>query len=251
MPAPQVADFYAAHWPDFAPPLTEMANQRGMNLTWVNKSTFEDIYFFNIRMGCVGDNMWSNSFKNISVYGMSGPISRTFWLQDQCNNIHFDRVEMRGFDGLIVTGSCAGLRLIACDIEGIEGVGSTGVHLAPETGKKVSGVFISSYFERVEGVAVRCAGVDADSVRGLTITGEYIHGGRSDYFSGNGAEYAFFLINIRGFSINANDLDDWTNGLYIDGTAKDGEIKYNSESRLNTFQSGTAGTGVTITRAIS
>lgn len=224
------------------------ANRRAMNLTWVNKSTFEDLYLYNLRRGVSGDNMWSNSFKNISCQQIEGTLSYTFSLGAECNNINFDRVEFRGFDGCKVTGNCAGLSFNQCDIEGIVGTDSTGIHLVPVAGAKVSGVFIASYFENIAGAAIRCGGADANSVRGLTVVGSIFYGGRSDY--GLASPHAIILTNVKGFMINSNAMDDWNYGIFIDSSASDGEIKHNSELRLAAgFQQGSTPASVTVDRA--
>lgn len=218
-------------------------NKRAMNLTWVNKSTFEDLYFYNLRRGITGNNMWCNSFKNISCQGLTGSLSWTFHLEDECNNCHFDRVEFRGFDGCKVTGNCGGLSFVQCDFEGIEGPGGTGLHLAPTTGKKVSGVFVASYFENIAGAGIRCAAADNKGVEGLSVNGSYFYGANAN------ATQAMVLTNVSSFDIRANQIIDWPYAFFFDATAKNGTISKNGESITTSFQQGTPDDSVTITRS--
>src|SRR5690606_5190400 len=44
---------------------------RGMTLTWVNKSTFDNLYLYDLYRGVSGNYAWSDSWKNISTYNIT------------------------------------------------------------------------------------------------------------------------------------------------------------------------------------
>lgn len=205
---------------------------RGLTLTWVNKSDFSNLYFYNLYRGFVGNNAWSNNWKNVSAFGIT---TETGVLEDECNNNHFDRCEFRGASGLKATGSMAGLTFTQCDFEGITDTAGAGLLLAPTAGKVIRGVNVHSYFENVAGACIRCDGADADSVRALVVTGSYLFPGSAAYFSSaaGSAEYAIYLKNVNGFEISANAFEDArTAAFFRDGTERNGTVKNNTGSAV-------------------
>lgn len=204
---------------------------RGMTLTWVNLSSFEDVYFYNLYRGFYGDHCWSNNFKNISIFNIT---VETATLTAECNNILFDRVQFGGLNGVNVTGNCAGLTFNQCDFETVTGTTGRGILLAPVTGSAVSGVVVSSYFEGIKGAAIACAGVDVGSVRGLTVKGSSFYGGFADKYgsvSGN-ATNAIILSRVDGFECSNNVFTDWeTNAFFRDATEANGQVKNNFLTR--------------------
>lgn len=200
---------------------------RGMTLTWVNKSNFEDIYFYQLYRGFVGDHAWSNNFKNASTYAIT---EETALLGIECNNMHFDRVEFRGANGMRVTGNCAGLKFTSSNFEGITSRSGYGCLLAPTAGATISGVvFEANYFESIKGTAISCAGADPASVRGLVAKGNYFFGGRTLIYGGVGdSPQAMILTNLDGFQISANLFLDWQNwAIFRDGTEQNGSVENN------------------------
>lgn len=182
---------------------------RALQLTWVNKSNFEDLYFYNLYRGMTGDNAWRNSWKNLSVFGIT---EDTILFGDECNANHFDACEFRGRYGLRIIGNTAGLHVDCCDFEGITESAGAGIMLAPTTGNQISGVTISggTYFENIKGACIETAGADADSVRALSVHGCYFFPGSAAFFSSaaGSAEYAVVLDNTTGFEFRCNDFKD-------------------------------------------
>lgn len=204
----------------------------GLNLTWVNKSSFADLYFYNLNRGWVGDNAWSNSWRNASAFGIT---QETALLGDQCNNNDFSRCEFRGINGIRVTGNTAGLGFHSCDFEGITSAAGAGLCLEPATGKKIQGVALDGacYFENVRGNAIRTAGVDADSVLGLDVRGAYFFGGNAAYFASvaGQAQYAISLANVNGFTIEGNYFTDWQSAaIFRSSSEQNGSIRNNTAS---------------------
>lgn len=205
---------------------------RGMTLTWVNKSTFDNLYLYDLYRGVYGDYAWSDSWKNISTYNIT---RETFLFGDECNNSNFDRVEFSGSSGLKITGHCAGFAFTGCDFENITDENGAALELVPTSGKFISGVSLfGCYFERIKGVGIRCSGADARSVRGLSVQGCSIYGGSTDFFSGAAgqAEYGIAMHNVSGFMITANTFDDWRSACIArDDTERDGRVENNTISR--------------------
>lgn len=202
---------------------------RAGTMRGVIKSTFEDLYFYEVRRGFFGEEMWSNNFKNVSAFGVTDEM---FYLDDECNNIHFDRVEFRGNTGIRVVGNCAGLTFTQCDIEGIEGGSSpTGMEFAPAAGKRVRGVsIVGNYFEKIEDVGIRFAGVDADSVQGVVIKGCSFFAGSAAYYSSDPskARFGIVLSNLAGFDISDNSFFDWSGAAFFStGTEVNGTVENN------------------------
>jgi len=200
---------------------------RGMTLTWVNKSSFSDLYFYNLYRGVGGDNAWSNNWKNVSAYNIT---TELFNYGAECNNNHFDKVEFRGATGIKVTGNTAALKFTACDFEGITSTSGYGCLLAPVTGTSISGVvFDGCYFENIKGAAIACDGVDAASVKGLVVKGCYFFGGRTLIFGTAGtAVNALVLLNISGFRISENMFLDWqSNAIFRGATESNGAVENN------------------------
>lgn len=200
---------------------------RGMTLTWVNKSSFSNLYFYNLYRGVFGDNAWGNNWKNVSAYSIT---TELFKYDVECNNNHFDRVEFRGATGIRITGNTAGIKFTACDFEGITDVNGAGCYLAPVTTKTISGVvFDGCYFENIKGAAITCDGVDANSVRGLVVQGCYFFGGRTLIFGTPGtAVQALILANVSGFRVSDNLFLDWQDQtIFRSGTELNGVVEDN------------------------
>lgn len=200
---------------------------RGMTLTWVNKSSFSNLYFYNLYRGVGGDNAWSNNWKNVSAYNIT---TELFNYGAECNNNHFDKVEFRGATGIKVTGNTAALKFTACDFEGITSTSGYGCLLAPVTGTTISGVvFDGCYFENIKGIGIGCDGVDADSVRGLVVKGNYFFGGRTLIFGISGtATYAIALLKTTGFQVSENMFLDWQDAAIFRGaTESNGSVENN------------------------
>jgi hypothetical protein len=200
---------------------------RGMTLTWVNKSSFSNLYFYNLYRGVGGDNAWSNNWKNVSAYNIT---TELFNYGSECNNNHFDKVEFRGATGIKVTGNTAALKFTACDFEGITSTSGYGCLLAPVTGTTISGVvFDGCYFENIKGAAISCDGADANSVKGLVVKGCYFFGGRTLIHGTAGtAVNALVLFNISGFRISENMFMDWQdNAIFRSATESNGAVENN------------------------
>lgn len=205
---------------------SDNAQARGLGLTWVNKSNFEDLYFYNLYRGYTGDNAWSNSWKNCSAYAIT---EETMVLGNECNNNHFDRCEFRGKTGMLVNRKLAGLQFTACDFEGLTSATGAGLKLAPPTGETVRGVSLTGcYWENVKGYCLETAGIDADSVLGLVINGGYMFPGSAALFGGaaGSAEYAIVLANTRGFEVSGVAFEDIrTAAFFRSGTELDGSVR--------------------------
>lgn len=200
---------------------------RGMTLTWVNKSSFSNLYFYNLYRGVYGDNAWGNNWKNVSAYSIT---TELFNYGPECNNNHFDRVEFRGATGIKITGNTAGIKFTACDFEGITDVAGYGCLLAPVTTKSISGVvFDGCYFENIRGTGIGCEGVDANSVVGLVIKGCYFFGGRTLIFGTPGtATTGIVLFNVSGFRVAENMFLDWQDrAIFRNGTELNGAVENN------------------------
>ena len=195
-------------------------NARGIQATWVNMSQFVNLYFYNLYTGFYGDYCWSNSFQNINAYNIA---NKTFVLEDQCNNIHFDRVVFTGQIGIEVTKGGANLLFSACDFEGTTSASGSAAYIHPATGKTFVGiVFNGCYFENIKGVAIRLAAVDANAISGVVIKGCYINGSLAESANGVG------LSNVNGFDISDNYFYGWqTTAIYRDSTEKNGNIQNN------------------------
>lgn len=192
-------------------------NARGIKAVWVNMSQFRNLYFYQLYKGFYGDYCWSNTFDNINSFSVT---ASTFTLNDQCNNIDFNRVVFTGGTGIEVLQGGANLTFTTCDFEGITNVSGYGINIAPVTGKTFEGITISGcYFEGIKGTGIRLAGVDTNSVRGVKITSNYIYGGRTLVFGVVGtAANGVVLSNVSGFDISNNVFKDWQN-VAIYGTA--------------------------------
>jgi hypothetical protein len=200
---------------------------RGLSLSWVNKSSFSNLYFYNLYRGVFGDNAWSNNWKNVSAFNIT---TELFKNDVECNNLHFDKVEFRGSTGISIIGNTAAIKFTACDFEGITSTTGYGCDLAPVTGKTISGVvFDGCYFENIRGTAIGCNGVDANSVKGLVVKGCYFFGGRTLIFGVAGtAPQALILKNVSGFQISENMFMDWQNYvIFRDGTELNGSVSNN------------------------
>jgi hypothetical protein len=200
---------------------------RGLTLTWVNKSSFSNLYFYNLYRGVVGDNAWGNNWKNVSAFSIT---TELFNYGVECNNNHFDRVEFRGATGIKITGNTAGIKFTACDFEGITDTNGAGCYLAPVTTKTISGiVFDGCYFENIKGAAIYCDGVDANSVVGLVVQGCYFFGGRTLIFGTPGtAVQALVLLNTTGFRVVGNTFLDWQDqAIFRGATEFNGAVENN------------------------
>jgi hypothetical protein len=200
---------------------------RGLSLSWVNKSSFSNLYFYNLYRGVFGDNAWSNNWKNVSAFNIT---TELFKNDVECNNLHFDKVEFRGSTGISIIGNTAAIKFTACDFEGITSTSGYGCNLAPVTGKTISGVvFDGCYFENIRGAAIGCNGVDANSIRGLVVKGCYFFGGRTLIFGTAGtAVNAIELKNISGFQISENMFIDWQdNVIFRNSTEFNGSVENN------------------------
>lgn len=200
---------------------SDNSNGRGMRLTWVNKSNFEDLTLYQLHTGWTGDNAWSNNFKNVSAFGIA---QETVLLGDQCNNLHMDRCEFRGINGLRAIGGMSNLTFTGCNHEGITDAGGRGLLFEPATGKLIDGITIQGcHWESVEGAAIAFAGADADSCQGIVVEGNYINGGHTAV--GAVADMAIVIVNARGFEIRNNKIVDWDMfAFFTDGTARSGEV---------------------------
>lgn len=211
---------------------------RGVTLTWVNKSSFEDIYFYQLYRGLSGSNSWGNNFKNVSTFSIT---LETMTWGAESNNLTFERVEARGQSGIRFTSGVAALALIGCDFEGITSQSGRALIFAPVTGQKARAISIQGcYFENIAGAAISCAGADANSVLGLTIEGCYIYGGFQDHFgsvAGN-ATNAIILTNVKGFNIQNNHFEDWeTNAHFVNSTESNGVVRDNTINRVTNLSS--------------
>ena len=206
---------------------------RGFTATWVTKSSFEDLYFYELYKGFAGSTAFLNSFKNISVFGVA---QETFALGAECNNNHWDKCEFRSTSShaINVTGNCAALAFTGCNWEGIETVAKAGLRLAPTTGNRVVGVsVIGCYGENIKGHFIETAGADAGSVQGLVVKGNQIYGGYASFFSSTAtnAQYAIVLANVDGFDISENAFIDWqTAAFFRSGTELNGRVHNNQNS---------------------
>jgi hypothetical protein len=189
---------------------------RGLTLTWVNKYAVDNVYFYQLYRGAYLDTAFNGSWSNISQYNST---SDTFYLATEDNNIHFDRVEVGGVNGIQVVGNMADLEFTAIDAEGITSSTGCGINLAPTTGNVISGVRIHGYGESILGSFLCVAGVDADSVRGLNVSHAYI--------TGSGI-YAIILTNAVGFDFNSNVFSGWTNAFFNDNTGTTGIVANNT-----------------------
>lgn len=193
---------------------------RGITAVWVNKSIFENLYFYNLYTGLYGDYAWSNSFRSIETYGITGA---TVILNNECNDVHFDRVSFTGSIAFELLQGGASLVFTACDFSNIGSTGY-GAYIHPSTGYLYRGiVFNGCYFENMEGTAISLNGADSDSISSVSIKGCYINGNTAT--SANG----IVLHNVTGFDISDNYFYAWTaTAIYRDSTESNGRIENNT-----------------------
>lgn len=215
---------------------------RAWTMDYCINGVMTDCYFYEVARGWVGDYSYLNNFRSVAIYGVH---RESWYLQNECNNNTWHSCGIRSISshGFEVTGNTANITLLGCNIEGIVATTKAGIHLAPATGKRVVGVMIQSYFERISGLAIETAGADANSVTSLNVTASQIYGGIVSLSLGAGtAQYAVKLRNVDGFTFVANDFIDWElAGFDLSATAINGEIRLN-RSNLHPVAALTAGT---------
>lgn len=177
---------------------------RGWNATWVNKSNFKNLYFYDLYNGFAGDNAWSNTWENCDGFGIA---KSQILLFDECNHNTFTSCAFVGHRGVRVLGGLTALVFNNCDFEGIlsdAGTPGAGVLIAPGSGDKVRGiVFNGGYWEGIDGYAIQASPTDALAVEGLDIRGAYIYGAHAS------ADIAISLSNTTGFTIENCKFEDW------------------------------------------
>lgn len=211
---------------------------RGISASWVINSAFDDLYFYQCRNGWVGSSSFGNKFRNNDSFSITFNV---YVLGDNCNNLLFDGTRASSCNGSIaVTGICDTLVCIGCDFEGITS-GGAAITLAPATGKTVNNVaIIGCHFENINGNAILCSGVDANSVTNLVVDDNTITGGFAA-IPNAGAITAITLVRVNGFRISNNNFSDWgtadttvggTQGVAIGSisTARNGVIENNTGS---------------------
>jgi hypothetical protein len=217
---------------------------RGITASWTTNSAFDDLYFYDCYNGWVGYTAFGNKFRNNNAYNITNAsyiLSTYAGANAGCSNSLFEGVRMVGNVGCAVNTATDSLAFIGCDIEGIIGNGA-GLALVPPTGCVVSNVVVmGSHIENINGTAIYCAGVDANSVTGLVVKGNIIKGGFGD--SANPyAVNAIQLYHVNGFDISGNNFIDWgtddatgggTQGYacYYMSTASNGVIENNTSAQ--------------------
>jgi hypothetical protein len=213
---------------------------RGMTLTWVNLSSFNGLYFYNLYRGVFGDNAWSNKWEGFSSFGQD---QETIRFSDECNNNTFTNCQFTGGSGFKATGLMTSLVFVDCDFENITDAAGAGIMLAPTTGNWVAGVKVSGgYWEGIKGYAIACFGADSDSVRGLHITGAYFYGGHVSKFSSTSgqAQYGVVFTKMTGGIIQACFFQDWqTSALYFNSTETHVAAFGNTRTGTTSHETGT------------
>lgn len=207
---------------------SDNALARGLGLTWVNLSDIRDIYFYNLYRGLTADYAWSNRWVGLQGYTITQDM---MLFLEECNNALIDSCRLVGANGLRVIGNTGNLTIVNPDVEGITSTSGAGIYLAPTTGKTVDGVSITGgYGETIKGYYLACYGVDANSVRGLIVQGNYIYGGHANKFSSTAgqAQHGIILTKVDGFRISENLFRDWeSNCVYNNSTGINGVIENN------------------------
>jgi hypothetical protein len=193
---------------------------RGLTMTWVSLSTLENIYLYKLYNGIFCDYSFANSFKNVITYIING---QTVILNQQCNDIHFDRCGFTGVYGVHLQGGGANLKFTACDFEGTSGTNAAALYFAPVTGSTFVGITLDTcYFENTNGVAINFHGDDANSISAVVIKGCYINGSQAN------SNIAIGLENIRGFDISNNYFVNWnTCAIFRNATEFYGNVANN------------------------
>jgi hypothetical protein len=209
---------------------------RGITATWVINSAFDDLYFYQLLNGWVGTSSFGNKFRNNNSFSIT---TNVYVLGLNCNNCFFEGTRASSCNGGIVANNIVDTLLIAgCDFEGIT-AGGAAVQLVAPTGTTISNVSIlGCHFENINGTAILCSGVDANSTLGLTVKGNLITGGFAAIPNAN-AVNAIQLVRVNGFDISNNNITDWGtqdanaggtqgNVLYLVATARNGVVENNT-----------------------
>lgn len=200
----------------------------GLALTWVSKSTIDNVLFSGLNNGVVCLSSFSNIFSNDNSYSLLGD---TYNLATDCNN---DTILGGAFgsaqNGVHVVGGLNGLSIIGSDCENVSTNGYC-VYLTPPTGTLVEGVSVlNTHFETIRGAALYADGADANSVVNLAFDSNFVAGGYHDAF-GQGAGLAtnaVILKNVTGFQSNNNVFYDWqSNAFALNGTESNGTVEHN------------------------
>lgn len=196
---------------------------RGWNATWVNKSSFKNLYFYDLYNGYAGDNAWSIAWENCDGYGISKSQIIFF---DECNHNTMTNCAFVGHRGIRILGSGTSLALVNPDFEGIisdAGTPGAGLMVQPTTGKKFRGITITNiYAETIDGFVIQTSPVDAFAVEALSVKGGYIYGRHAN------ADWAFSLSDLNGFEFSELKFEDWDVAAFVyTTTAINGRIANN------------------------
>lgn len=202
----------------------------GIKADYIINSTFDDLFYYQLKNGYVASTCYGNGFRNSNAYLVTQDCYRN---GIDCNNLSFDKVRCVGGNGMTFNSESSAVSIKACDFEGIL-VGGAAITIGPATTRQAHGFVIEGcYFENINGYAIYAVGVDANSILGLVVQGNYITGGFSGY--GNaGAINAVRLQNVNGFSFEANEFEDWqTAGFEIASPTLvlNGRVRNNTNGR--------------------
>ncbi len=200
----------------------------GVSLSWVLKSTIDNVLFSTMNHAVVCSNSFTNTFSNNNTYSLLGDAYR---LSTDCNN---NTILGGAFgsaqNGVHVVGSINALTVLGSNCEDVSTSGYC-VFLEPPSGARVEGVTVQgTHFERVRGAALFANGVDADSVVNLKFDNNFVAGGYRDAFgqAAGLASYAVILRNAVGFEANNNIFYDWQNAAFApNGTESNGSVEHN------------------------
>lgn len=192
---------------------------RAISAAWVIYSTFDNVYYYQVFNGFVGNTCFGNRHANSGSFQVGND---NFLFLQQCNNVHFDKCRFTGINGVHVVGQNDTLVFTAPDFEGIV---ASQYNLTAIT-KAASAVFtintVSTTNPIVVGDIVNFSGVGGmTQINGLTGTVSAI-GGASGAWTGT------VNINSSGFSVYTSGgiLSD-ANGAGINLAPVTGTICYN------------------------